>query len=159
MVLVGVHPSLTHVPPTCSRSRSDVRIPAAANACARGTPACPAPTTIASYCVLSIESSLRGKNRNRLMGLGLYGALPLYPLSRNRRFMNRPPRVIHEAVTVVSYKFPHSTPVPDERSRQWPRSQHRLPPPRRPHLQFMKSSQEVPARSACLFSASWPSAP
>src|SRR5262249_47328535 len=149
--LVGVHPSFTHVPPTCSRSTSDVRIPATANACASGPPACPAPTTIASYRVLSIESSLQRAKPQPPDWPALYRALPLYPLSRNRRFMNEPPPAIHTALTMVSYKFPHSTPVPDERSRQWPLSQHRLPPPRPPHLRFMKSSQKAPARSACLF--------
>ena len=55
MVFVGVHPSLMHVPPTCSRSTSAVRIPAPASACDSGTPACPAPITIASYRVSAIE--------------------------------------------------------------------------------------------------------
>src|SRR5438045_9743170 len=49
MVLVGVQPSLTHVPPTCSLSTNAVRIPASASARHKGVPACPDPTTIASY--------------------------------------------------------------------------------------------------------------
>src|SRR4029077_17042085 len=48
MVLVGVHPSLMQVPPTCSRSTRAVRIPAPASAWHSGVPPCPAPITIAS---------------------------------------------------------------------------------------------------------------
>src|SRR5262252_6741501 len=61
MVLVGVHPSFTHVPPTCARSTSAVRMPATASVCDRGTPAGPAPITIASYLATSIEPSLDQK--------------------------------------------------------------------------------------------------
>src|SRR5580658_2439486 len=50
MVFVGVHPSLMHVPPTCSRSTSAVFQPARANAPANGPPAWPAPIIMASYC-------------------------------------------------------------------------------------------------------------
>src|SRR4029077_3377564 len=48
MVLVGVHPSLMQVPPTCSRSTRAVRIPAPASAWHSGVPPCPEPITIAS---------------------------------------------------------------------------------------------------------------
>src|ERR1019366_3393340 len=50
MVLVGVHPSLTQVPPTCSRSMRAVRMPASARAVESGVPACPEPITMASNC-------------------------------------------------------------------------------------------------------------
>src|SRR5208282_1327682 len=50
MVLVGVHPSLMHVPPTCSRSISAVFHPLRASAPASGPPAWPAPMIMASYC-------------------------------------------------------------------------------------------------------------
>src|SRR5260370_42480103 len=51
MVLVGVQPSLTQVPATCSRSIMAVFHPARASALESGVPACPEPITIASYCV------------------------------------------------------------------------------------------------------------
>ena len=41
---------------------SAVRMPATASAWDKGTPACPAPTTIASYRVESIEASLNPKH-------------------------------------------------------------------------------------------------
>jgi len=43
IVLVGVHPSLMHVPPTWVRSTSAVFRPARANARASGVPAWPEP--------------------------------------------------------------------------------------------------------------------
>src|SRR5450631_52790 len=49
MVLVGVHPVLTHVPPNKLRSTIATFIPASLKRPARGTPACPVPTMIASY--------------------------------------------------------------------------------------------------------------
>src|SRR5260370_2271041 len=52
MVLVGVHPSLMQVPPTCTRSTMAVFHPALAKAVESGPPAWPAPMTMASYCVV-----------------------------------------------------------------------------------------------------------
>src|ERR1700730_1293416 len=49
MVLVGVQPSLTQGPPTCSRSISAVRRPAPASAIHSGVPPWPEPITIAWY--------------------------------------------------------------------------------------------------------------
>src|SRR5271156_5324629 len=49
MVLVGVHPVLTHVPPNSLRSTIATFIPASLKRPARGAPACPVPTMIASY--------------------------------------------------------------------------------------------------------------
>lgn len=40
IVLVGVHPSLMHVPPTCVASTRAVLFPDFAKACARGVPPC-----------------------------------------------------------------------------------------------------------------------
>ncbi len=48
IVFVGVHPTLTQVPPTCSRSISAVLRLAWARAFENGVPACPEPITIAS---------------------------------------------------------------------------------------------------------------
>jgi len=48
IVLVGVHPSLTQVPPRCSRSISATRRPASASRAPRNGPAWPAPMMIAS---------------------------------------------------------------------------------------------------------------
>src|SRR6516165_3778753 len=48
MVLVGVHPTLTQVPPTYSRSTTAVRRPAPPRSRASGFPAWPVPRTIAS---------------------------------------------------------------------------------------------------------------
>src|ERR1700675_2018631 len=59
MVLVGVQPSFTQVPPTCLRSTRAVCMPASASARLSGVPPCPEPTTIASYCsVLTNASSV-----------------------------------------------------------------------------------------------------
>src|SRR5215469_12747786 len=49
MVLVGVHPVLTQVPPNSLRSTIATFIPASLKRPARGAPACPVPTMIASY--------------------------------------------------------------------------------------------------------------
>src|ERR1700720_3827430 len=49
MVLVGVHPVLTHVPPNSLRSTIATFIPASLKRPARDGPACPVPTMIASY--------------------------------------------------------------------------------------------------------------
>src|SRR5580700_7462486 len=49
MVLVGVHPVFTHVPPNSLRSTIATFIPASLKRPARGPPACPVPTMIASY--------------------------------------------------------------------------------------------------------------
>src|SRR5271165_440650 len=49
MVLVGVHPVLTHVPPNSLRSTIATFIPASLKRTARDGPACPVPTMIASY--------------------------------------------------------------------------------------------------------------
>src|SRR6202171_4389046 len=49
MVLVGVHPVLTHVPPNSLRSTIAPFIPASLKRPARDGPACPVPTMIASY--------------------------------------------------------------------------------------------------------------
>jgi hypothetical protein len=46
---VGVQPVLTHVPPNSLRSMIATFIPAALKRPARGGPACPVPTMIASY--------------------------------------------------------------------------------------------------------------
>src|SRR5271169_5631007 len=49
MVLVGVHPVFTHVPPNSLRSTIATFIPASLKRPARDGPACPVPTMIASY--------------------------------------------------------------------------------------------------------------
>src|ERR1700733_11412306 len=49
MVLVGVHPVLTQVPPNSLRSTMATFIPASLKRPARDGPACPVPTMIASY--------------------------------------------------------------------------------------------------------------
>src|SRR5277367_6476828 len=49
MVLVGVHPVLTQVPPNSLRSTIATFIPAPLKRPARDGPACPVPTMIASY--------------------------------------------------------------------------------------------------------------
>src|SRR5215470_3334210 len=108
MVLVGVQPSFTHVPPTCSRSTKAVCIPAPANARARGTPPCPAPTTIASYRVESIETSLEVTTETKWGGPALHSAPPSARLSRNRRCMNVPPHPFHLPVIMLPYNIPHS---------------------------------------------------
>src|SRR2546423_11508110 len=61
MVLVGVQPSLMHVPPTCVRSTIAVRRPAAARAPASGPPPWPAPITIASYRSSTAASARAGR--------------------------------------------------------------------------------------------------
>ncbi len=53
-VLVGVQPQLMHVPPANSRSITAICQPARASAVASGPPACPAPITIPSNCLLSV---------------------------------------------------------------------------------------------------------
>src|SRR5208282_3258856 len=52
MVLVGVHPVFTHVPPNRLRSTIATFIPASLKRPARGAPACPVPTMIASYAFI-----------------------------------------------------------------------------------------------------------
>src|SRR5262249_16829652 len=52
MVLVGMQPVLTQVPPKSLRSMMATFIPALANRCASGGPACPVPMIIASYFVI-----------------------------------------------------------------------------------------------------------
>src|SRR5271167_107301 len=52
MVLVGVHPVFTHVPPNSLRSTIATFIPASLKRPARGAPACPVPTMIASYAFI-----------------------------------------------------------------------------------------------------------
>jgi hypothetical protein len=49
IVLVGVQPLLTQMPPICSRSISAVVRPDWARVRASRVPACPAPTTTASF--------------------------------------------------------------------------------------------------------------
>src|ERR1700719_5359004 len=49
MVLVGVQPVFTHVPPNSLRSTIATFIPASLKRPARDGPACPVPTMIASY--------------------------------------------------------------------------------------------------------------
>src|SRR5271169_4476400 len=49
MVLVGVHPVFTHVPPNSLRSTIATFIPASLKRPASDGPACPVPTMIASY--------------------------------------------------------------------------------------------------------------
>src|SRR3954453_10543045 len=58
MVLVGVQPTLMHVPPTCSRSMMAVLRPDRASALDNGPPLCPAPMTIASYWVVLMHHPL-----------------------------------------------------------------------------------------------------
>ena len=53
MVLVGVQPVLTQVPPRCSFSIRATVQPWSASFCASGLPAWPEPITIASYLVMS----------------------------------------------------------------------------------------------------------
>ena len=59
-VLVGMQPSLTQVPPRCSRSISAVFMPALARRTARNGPAWPLPITIASYEVVMVSPLVRG---------------------------------------------------------------------------------------------------
>ena len=51
IVFVGVQPTLTQVPPTCSRSTTAVFHPAAASATASGFPPWPVPITMASKSI------------------------------------------------------------------------------------------------------------
>src|SRR5215510_4856160 len=92
MVLVGVQPSLTHVPPTCSLSTSAVRIPAPARACDKGVPACPAPITMASYSLgftaVDLRLSILGVSRAR----SIHVALPGGRVSSLDSFGKRHPR-------------------------------------------------------------------
>jgi len=55
MVLVGVQPRLTQVPPTDSLSISATLQPAFARVVARGPPLCPDPIIIASYVSAMVE--------------------------------------------------------------------------------------------------------
>src|SRR5262245_59253150 len=52
IVLVGVHPSLIHVPPRRPFSTNATFHPVAARREARGLPACPEPIIIATYCFI-----------------------------------------------------------------------------------------------------------
>src|SRR6266478_4364893 len=79
MVFVGVHPSLIHVPPTCSRSTIAVRIPAPANVRHNGVPPCPEPMTIASKLFEPTEAiaSPQQNHQDRILGLCSGGFIPL----------------------------------------------------------------------------------
>src|SRR5262249_21164445 len=66
MVLVGVHPTLTHVPPTCSRSTTAVRRPAPPSSTASRFPAWPVPRTIASK---RSGSMIRPRQQRRVVRL------------------------------------------------------------------------------------------
>src|SRR5262249_2061968 len=69
MVLVGVHPTLTQVPPTYSRSTTAVRRPAPPRARASGFPAWPVPRTIASK---RSGSMIMPRQERRVAGLPRY---------------------------------------------------------------------------------------
>src|SRR4051812_6905392 len=53
-VLVGMQPSLTQVPPRCSRSISTVFMPTCARRTARKGPAWPLPMTMASWVLVMV---------------------------------------------------------------------------------------------------------
>src|SRR5271155_5437683 len=57
MVLVGIQPVLTQVPPNSFRSITATDIPAAVSRPASGGPACPAPMTIASKLRLMMSTT------------------------------------------------------------------------------------------------------
>src|SRR5260370_37741418 len=84
MVLVGVHPSLMQVPPTCTRSTMAVFHPALAKAVESGPPAWPAPMTMASYCVV-INAYLSVSFRTRAGAKAGCPALTLMTIPKQSR--------------------------------------------------------------------------
>src|SRR5215467_10126668 len=69
MVLVGVHPTLTQVPPTYSRSTTAVRRPAPPRSRASCFPAWPVPRTIASK---RSGSMIKPRQQRRVVRLSRY---------------------------------------------------------------------------------------
>src|SRR5689334_13228019 len=65
-VFVGMHPLLTHVPPSSFRSMIAVLRPDCARRTARDGPACPAPMTIASKFIVSEAIDVDDRLRKRL---------------------------------------------------------------------------------------------
>src|SRR6187402_2287685 len=92
-VLVGMQPSLTQVPPRCSRSISAVFRPALASRTASGGPAWPAPITIASYEVVMGSPEARAGACFASSSLPDGGSLRPTPRRRCRRQCRRWARI------------------------------------------------------------------